>query len=118
MPSDGLSTTKGPDHESTSPYPLLVEEGGKADGSAKGEGMSFARQIYQPVLFLMAGLALLLGSSAEIATGEPPKPPMGLAQVKSPTPMPTFTLPAMNGEAFDSSKLQGKVVVVRFWATW
>jgi hypothetical protein len=24
----------------------------------------------------------------------------------------------VDGEAFDSSTLQGKVVVVRFWATW
>jgi peroxiredoxin len=52
------------------------------------------------------------------ATGEVREPPMGLAEVKPATPMAAFTLPRLNGSAFDSSALQGKVVVVRFWATW
>jgi hypothetical protein len=43
---------------------------------------------------------------------------MGLAEVKPAMPMEAFTLPGLNGSAFDSSALQGKVVVVRFWATW
>ena len=81
--------------------------------------MSFARKVYQPVgLFLMAGIALLLGSTAGIASGELPEPPLGLAAVKPAAPMPRFNLPGVNGETFDSSTLQGKVVVVRFWATW
>jgi hypothetical protein len=33
-------------------------------------------------------------------------------------PGPTFTLPDHHGTPMDSSVLQGKVVVVRFWATW
>jgi peroxiredoxin len=32
--------------------------------------------------------------------------------------MPAFELPDANGETFHSTDLQGKVVVVRFWATW
>jgi peroxiredoxin len=38
--------------------------------------------------------------------------------VKPVTPMPTFNLPSVHGKTFDSSTLRGKVVVVRFWATW
>jgi cytochrome oxidase Cu insertion factor (SCO1/SenC/PrrC family) len=33
-------------------------------------------------------------------------------------PAPTFTLPDHQGVAIDSVALRGKVVVVRFWATW
>jgi peroxiredoxin len=32
--------------------------------------------------------------------------------------MPVFELPDANGETVRSAELQGKVVVVRFWATW
>lgn len=81
--------------------------------------MREVRGFYQPVRwFLIAIMALLLGSTIGIATGEPIEPPMGLGEVKPVAPMPMFNLPGVNGEAFDSSKLQGKVVVVRFWATW
>jgi peroxiredoxin len=43
---------------------------------------------------------------------------MGLAEIKPAAPMPVFHLPGLSGTTFDSSALQGKVVVVRFWATW
>jgi hypothetical protein len=33
-------------------------------------------------------------------------------------PAPVFTLPDHQGGAIDSADLRGKVVVVRFWATW
>jgi cytochrome oxidase Cu insertion factor (SCO1/SenC/PrrC family) len=33
-------------------------------------------------------------------------------------PAPAFTLPDHQGGAIDSTSLRGKVVVVRFWATW
>jgi cytochrome oxidase Cu insertion factor (SCO1/SenC/PrrC family) len=66
----------------------------------------------------MTGIVLLLGITVGIATVEPIEPPMGLGAVTPATPMPKFKLPAVNGEAFDSSQLEGKVVVVRFWATW
>jgi hypothetical protein len=33
-------------------------------------------------------------------------------------PAPAFTLPDHQGGAIDSAALRGKVVVVRFWATW
>ncbi len=68
-------------------------------------------------LFLIGVIALLLGSARGIATGDPVRPPKGLADVKPVAPMPVFTLPSIHGETFDSSTLQGKVVVLWFWAT-
>jgi hypothetical protein len=66
----------------------------------------------------LASLTLIVGSTLGTTTGETPEPPMGLAPVEPATPMAAFTLPTLNGGTFDSSALQGKVVVVRFWATW
>ena len=66
----------------------------------------------------LASLTLFIGYTLGTATGEALEPPMGLAEVKPAMPMEAFTLPGPNGSAFDSSALQGKVVVVRFWATW
>jgi cytochrome oxidase Cu insertion factor (SCO1/SenC/PrrC family) len=80
--------------------------------------MNLLRTVRRPARLLLASLVVLVWCSAGIATREPVEPPMGLAEVKPDTPMPTFNLPGVNGEVFDSSKLQGKVVVVRFWATW
>jgi cytochrome oxidase Cu insertion factor (SCO1/SenC/PrrC family) len=81
--------------------------------------MSFARKVFPSIwLFLIVGVALLPVFTGGTATGQPAEPPMGLAEVKPAVPMPTFTLPDVNGAVFDASTLQGKVVVVRFWATW
>jgi hypothetical protein len=94
-------------------------EGEDASGGTKGEDMSVTRKISQLICWsLIAVIAMLLGSTIAIAAGESREPPMGLAEVKPTAPMPVFKLPGVNGEAFDSSTLQGKVVVVRFWATW
>jgi cytochrome oxidase Cu insertion factor (SCO1/SenC/PrrC family) len=67
---------------------------------------------------LVGGMAVVLGASAASAAAESVTPPTGLGEVKPAAPMPTFSLPSLDGEAFDSSTLQSKVVVVRFWATW
>ena len=68
------------------------------------------------LLLLLGGLLTLLplGLRAE----EQPTPPSGLAAPGQSTSMPTFELPDPNGETIRSADLQGKVVVVRFWATW
>jgi cytochrome oxidase Cu insertion factor (SCO1/SenC/PrrC family) len=66
----------------------------------------------------LASMALWVGLTVGGPEGEMVEPPMGLAEVKPATPMTAFTLPSLNGSPFDSSTLQGKVVVVRFWATW
>jgi hypothetical protein len=43
---------------------------------------------------------------------------MGLAAVKPAVPMAAFSLPSLHGREFEAATLNGKVVVVRFWATW
>jgi len=37
---------------------------------------------------------------------------------QSPKPVPSFTLPDLNGQAVQLSDLRGKVVLAFFWATW
>jgi cytochrome oxidase Cu insertion factor (SCO1/SenC/PrrC family) len=81
--------------------------------------MSFRGKVYQALcMLLVAGMAVLLGARAGGAAAEVVAPPMGLGEVQSATPMPTFSLPSVHGQTFDPSTLRGKVVVVRFWATW
>jgi hypothetical protein len=105
--------------EGMSAQPSPPGDGEKARGGTKGEDMSFTRKSSRlTCLSLIAVAALLLGSTTAIAAGGSLEPPAGLAEVEPPAPMPTFKLPGLNGEVFDSSTLQGKVVVVRFWATW
>jgi cytochrome oxidase Cu insertion factor (SCO1/SenC/PrrC family) len=73
-------------------------------------------QLHLWLLLLLGGLLTLppLGLRA----AEQPPPPEGLATPVQPTSMPAFELPDPNGETVRSADLQGKVVVVRFWATW
>jgi cytochrome oxidase Cu insertion factor (SCO1/SenC/PrrC family) len=81
--------------------------------------MGCRRTVYQALcLLLVGGMVVLFGASTASAAAESVTPPTGLGEVKPATPMPTFSLPGIDGKAFDSSALQSKVVVVRFWATW
>jgi cytochrome oxidase Cu insertion factor (SCO1/SenC/PrrC family) len=79
--------------------------------------MSLRRRVCRPAWLLLVSLVVLVWALG-IATSDTLQPPMGLAEIKPATPMPAFQLPALGGNTFDSSALQGKVVVVRFWATW
>jgi cytochrome oxidase Cu insertion factor (SCO1/SenC/PrrC family) len=80
--------------------------------------MKVRQKVCRLAWLVLASVALFVGYTVGVAMGETIEPPMGLAAVKPATPMEAFTLPGLNGSAFDSSTLQGKVVVVRFWATW
>ena len=68
------------------------------------------------LLLLLGGFLILSPLSPRAA--EPPNPPAGLIAPSPSTTMPMFELPDANGETVRSADLQGKVVVVRFWATW
>jgi cytochrome oxidase Cu insertion factor (SCO1/SenC/PrrC family) len=68
-------------------------------------------------LFLLLGILLTLSPLSTHAAGSPTLPE-GLAAPDQSTSMPAFELPDANGETIRSADLQGKVVVVRFWATW
>jgi hypothetical protein len=52
------------------------------------------------------------------AAGEAPSLPAGLAAPSQRTPMPEFSVLGIDGTTLRSADLLGKVVVVRFWATW
>ncbi len=80
--------------------------------------MNVRRKICHHTWLALASLVLLLGLTRGTATGEMPQPPMGLAPLKPAVPMAAFSLPGLHGSGFESSALKGKVVVVRFWATW
>jgi cytochrome oxidase Cu insertion factor (SCO1/SenC/PrrC family) len=56
-------------------------------------------------------LAPLGASAAESLT-----PPEGMTAASQ--PMPAFDLANADGVTVRSAELQGKVMVVRFWATW
>ena len=45
-------------------------------------------------------------------------PPWGMRAPSKSVTLPAFELPDSGGEIVRASDLQGKVVVVRFWATW
>jgi hypothetical protein len=47
-----------------------------------------------------------------------PTPPNGLYALKQPVAMPSFNLPTTHGGTLDSATLAGRVVIVRFWASW
>ena len=68
------------------------------------------------LLLLLAGLLTLHPSALRAA--EQLTLPEGLAAPGQPTSIPAFELPDPNGETVRSTDLQGKVIVVRFWATW
>jgi cytochrome oxidase Cu insertion factor (SCO1/SenC/PrrC family) len=68
-------------------------------------------------LLLLLGGCLTL-SPLSLHAAEQPNPPEGLATPSPSTAMPVFEIPDANGETVRSAALQGKVVVVRFWATW
>jgi len=68
-------------------------------------------------LFLLLGMLLSLRPLSTPAAGSPTLPE-GLAAQDQSRSMPAFELPNANGETIRSADLQGKVVVVRFWATW
>jgi hypothetical protein len=92
-------------------YTAGVPQTGKGDEMIR----QYARQHLR--LCLLLGILLTLGSLLTHAT-ESPTLPTGLAAPGQPMSMPVFELPDANGATVRSADLQGKVVVVRFWASW
>jgi len=44
--------------------------------------------------------------------------PRGLHAVQPPAELPPFGMPNIDGKVIRSSDLIGKVLILRFWATW
>jgi cytochrome oxidase Cu insertion factor (SCO1/SenC/PrrC family) len=81
--------------------------------------MRFAQRVHPRVWpLLIAGMVITLGTLGVRAQSDTLHPPAGLTEVSPTMSMPVFQLPAVNGSAVSSTELEGKVVIVRFWATW
>ena len=68
-------------------------------------------------LFLLLGLLLTLSPLRTLAA-DAPTLPKGLAPPGQSTSIPVFELSDPDGNPVRSEDLRGKVVVVRFWASW
>jgi len=77
------------------------------------------RYVVRPRLWLLLFLSgLFILSPLGLYAAEQPNLPEGLTAPSPSTSMPVFELPDANGATVRSADLQGKVIVVRFWATW
>ena len=75
------------------------------------------RHAYWGLLSILSFCAVFIWV-ASVRADDASTPPPGLTAVSQPKPMPSFSLSALAGKTVDSTSLQGKVTVVRFWATW
>lgn len=69
------------------------------------------------LIVAIAVTALMPVSGALSADALPPLPP-NLSALAKPVAMPEFSFANLNGGTLQSSDMKGKVVIVRFWATW
>ncbi len=72
--------------------------------------MRLARRIFVAVLLSHAAIAA--------AAGSPFTGPAKLVAPAQPMTMPDFALTDVRGGTLRASDMQGKVIVIRFWATW
>lgn len=72
------------------------------------ERMSIVHRILR-LMPMLGLLALLVGCAA--STAQPSQPVVGAEA-------PDFALPALSGETLRLSELQGRVVIINFWASW
>jgi len=87
-------------------------------GGERDKGMLARMASLWGCMLLLVGALVALGLVETNALGGNAAPPAGLIAVSSATPMPAFQLPAVDGSTVTSADLRGKLVIVRFWATW
>lgn len=62
--------------------------------------------------------AALLGAAAlGLALAQPAAADV-LAPLAKPEPMPSFSLPGLDGSSGSDADLRNKVTIIRFWASW
>ncbi len=79
--------------------------------------MFLKRNCWSAWLFIMALAASACFAVAHAAEGLFPNATV-LAPPSQPTKMPAFEFANLHGGALKSTELKGKVIVIRFWATW
>jgi hypothetical protein len=67
---------------------------------------------------LACGVAFLQSPPQSWAAGADASLPEGLSAPAQPAPMPEFSVSDLSGATLRSADLRGKVVAIRFWATW
>ncbi len=105
--------TSGSDGFAAAPRPRTTQE--NHVGMANNDSCNAARRPARRRWLAWAALCTLLGSASMASGAEPPpelKPPA------KPTAMPAFALPTTSGSKLDSAALKGRVLVIRFWASW
>jgi cytochrome oxidase Cu insertion factor (SCO1/SenC/PrrC family) len=77
--------------------------------------------INKKFLFVWLTTAALCGAAcatvAHAAEGLFPSATV-MAAPQQPTKLPDFELPNLNGGTLKSADMKGKVIIIRFWATW
>ena len=68
-------------------------------------------------LGLLAATLLAL-HPVQVDAADGPALPQGMQAPSQPITLPAFELPDPDGNLVRAADLQGKVVIVRFWATW
>ena len=81
---------------------------------ANGEGAKKLRFISPLCITFMVCASLPIGSLAQ----ELPADMATIRFVKNPAPLPQISLKTLDGKSIGSGELQGKVVLLNFWATW
>ena len=76
------------------------------------------RYLFICLTLLACGILLVVGNLPARAAGASLTLPPGLTAIAQPVPMPTFSLFSPKGVPMRSADVQGKIVVIRFWATW
>ena len=61
---------------------------------------------------------ILLAGANFAGAADAPRPPAGLTMPAQSKQMPAFNLPGLNGAGVRAEDMRGKVLIVRFWATW
>jgi hypothetical protein len=67
--------------------------------------------------FVCAVCCAALAFPPLVHAAQPAMPPE-LKAPEKPTAMPAFVLPTTAGSKLDSKSLQGRVLLIRFWASW
>lgn len=66
----------------------------------------------------MLGAVLIAASTPAAAQQGPFRGPTALTVAPSPAKLPDFEFANLNGGTLRSAEMKGKVIVIRFWATW
>jgi hypothetical protein len=68
--------------------------------------------------FVFTGSSSIIAAACHLSAQGNNVPAAGLHAVQPPTDFPDFSLPDVGGKTIQRSDLLGKVLILRFWATW